>query len=638
MHQRNRRLAVAATATSAIAVIGALGSGIASPRMARADTSGVSFTSVPSSAAIVAHYTVTPTQRGGTSPGGASTGGADSNDQFPDLSKPTGQAPDAPASFTAAAAPATGSGADPSGLDPTTGPAPNTTASFSGMQGSNKICNYFARGCNPPDMAIAASPTWVFQGANSSFEVLSPSGTVQPGWPVTANTFFQVPLATEGDGVTPCDAQHNRTPFMSDPRAFYDPADNRFWAAYLQVQGAFGASPDCKTVKSFYWIAVSQTGDPRGNWNVYQFDMKGATTFVADYTQIGITSNALLFSGNMFNTDPKTAPNDPFYAQIFEANKHQMERGEANFTAMGFKRIFGFGPGVTAANVGPFFADTLQPVSPLTGSQDQGNGSSDAFFLSNNDGPDLLTGHLCTSAADACRGVILWRMSNPTAHDNGGPAPTFSGTLLPDTQPFYTAPRSDQPSCNRCVDSNDLRIPAMVTQRGNTIYTAWDTGINNGTQVVPGIITADVSLGDEGDSSSPSVSNSTLFNFTGDDAASYPALLPRPDGSVLMVYEHMSHATFPEARYTLRGADQSSFTSAGRVLKAGEASYRPTLCGTAALPVCRWGDYEAAGLDGTGRAWLAGQYANTNTDPNVAPAFGRNWGTWMVAIGTSGSD
>ena len=615
----NHRISKLAAAASAGALIAAYASGVVGLGIAQADTSAVSFTSVPASAAIVSHYAVTAAGRAGTSSAGQAASGANSNDQFPDLNKPGGQAPRAAARLNNATPAAAG---NPVQLSSSRG-TPKTRASFIGMQGSNAICNYFAKGCNPPDMAIAASTKWVFQGANSSFEVLSTSGQVQPGWPVTADRFFRVAPATNADG-TPCDQAHNRTPFMSDPRAWYDAADGRFWAAYLQVQGAFGASPDCNTVKSFYWIAVSQTGDPRGTWNVYQFDMMGGTTFAADYTQIGITKDALLFSGNMFNTDPSTAATDPFYAEVFEANKAQMERGKADFTALGFKRIFGFGPGAPAGN--KFFADTLQPVSPLTG------GASDALFVSTDDGPDLLTGNGCTSAADACRGLILWRMTRPTAHDEGGPAPSFSGTLV-DTKPFYTPPTSDQPSCQQCVDSNDLRTPAMVTRRDSTVYMAWGTGIDNGTQIVPGIITADIHLR-AGEDNTPTASTS-YFNFAGDDAATYPALLPQSNGSVVMVYEHMSSAVFPEARYTVRGADQSSFTSAGRVLKAGEASYRPTLCGTALIPVCRWGDYEAASTDGSGHTWFAGQYANSNTDPSAAPAFGRNWGTWIGEIGSN---
>jgi hypothetical protein len=108
-----------------------------------------------------------------------------------------------------------------------------------------------------------------------------------------------------------------------------------------------------------------------------------------------------------------------------------------------------------------------------------------------------------------------------------------------------------------------------------------------------------------------------------------------------MVYERMGHTINPETLFTVRSADQANFTKAGRLLKVGEASYRPTVCGLPPPPpappgsppvLCRWGDYEATSFDGAGGIWFAGEYANSHTDPNTAPWFGRNWGTWIGSV------
>ena len=101
-----------------------------------------------------------------------------------------------------------------------------TTSSFIGQQGSATTCSYFGRGCNPPDMGLAASSQFVLQGVNTQWEVLDSKGNVQPGWPVSAQSFFGVPNATGVDG-QPCDTAHQSQPFLSDPRALYDPADGR---------------------------------------------------------------------------------------------------------------------------------------------------------------------------------------------------------------------------------------------------------------------------------------------------------------------------------------------------------------------------------------------------------------------------
>jgi hypothetical protein len=600
MHQRTRRTAIITAAASTLILTGV----VARPTTAGAHLPGrsaVTFTSTPVTSTIVSHSTVTPAMRSQSSVHSARNG--DAQDQLPDL---------APKDYLfehdGAVALARPEARPPQAWTHGGGGTPRTTARFIGQQGSNITCSYFANGCNPPDMAIAASPLYVMQGVNTRWEVLDPRGHVLPGWPVSAQSFFNVP---DQPG---CDPTSGNQPFMSDPRAFYDAADHRFWAAMLQVEGAIGLAPDCPPL-TLYWIAVSRTSNPSGAWNVYAFEMSHGTPFTADFTQIGVKRHALFFSANMFGL------HGGMYAEVFEANKAQMESGRADFTADGFANIQGNGPGLPIAGRGPFLADTLQPVSDLDG------GSSVGLFVDTVDGPDLVSGHLCSSQADACHGMILWRMSNPTAHDRGGPAPTFTGTYLPNTKAFSFPPPADEPSCSECVDGNDLRIPAMPMMFDGTIYTGWGTGFDNGTHVVPAILWAQVNV-----QGREAYTRTGYFALPGDNAATYPAFLPITPSRIAMVYEHMSSSTNPEAKYVTHGSG-APFTGTGRVLKAGEASYRPSLCGTATLPVCRWGDYEALSFDGRGRVWMAGQYANSNTDPNVAPFFGRNWGTWIGAIG-----
>ena len=67
--------------------------------------------------------------------------------------------------------------------------------------------------------------------------VLSDSGTVQEECCI-----FGVPNVTNANG-SPCDVASGSQPFLSDPRAIYDPLQHRFWAAMLQVEGGLGIAP-----------------------------------------------------------------------------------------------------------------------------------------------------------------------------------------------------------------------------------------------------------------------------------------------------------------------------------------------------------------------------------------------------------
>jgi hypothetical protein len=596
-----------AAASSVAAVFAALAVAT-SPGTAAATTTPVAFTSQPTSAEIVAHYVVSPFSAG---PGHASA----STDESPLAPKwPKGNGPASVINNSSGVSGSSGSGT-------ATTATPSPSASFIGQQGSAKTCPYFGQGCNPPDMALAASPQFVFQGVNMQFEVWDTAGNPLVT-PVNAQGFFGVPSVTNADG-TPCDTAHKSQPFMSDPRALYDAADGRFWAAMLQVEGAqaFGVALDCP-YKSVYFVAVSQTNDPRGKWNVFEFNMEidiNGQKFAADYTQLGINSQAVYFSGNMFGES------GGFFAELFEANKAQMEKGQAHFTADGFFNLRGTGPGAPASR--PFLADTVQPADNL----DNSAGTSETF-IGTMDGPDVVTGNSCGfrngggGFNDSCSGVVVWTMANPIGHDSGGPAPTFGGTLVP-SLPFLVNVPFDQPSCNLCVDANDLRIPATPVIRNGVLYAAWGTAINNGnnsSHPTPGIEWEQVKLSDLS-----TVSN--YYNFSGDDSVTYPVLMPDSTGGVTMLFERSSSTVFPETRFIVKGAGDANFAGTGQLLKAGESSYRPTLCGKA-IPVCRWGDYEAASFDGSGHIWFAGEYANLFQGVSTPPAFGRNWGTWIGAI------
>ena len=374
------------------------------------------------------------------------------------------------------------------------------------------------------------------------------------------------------------------------------------------------ASAKCSTHPG----TCSQGGRWASRGNVYEFDMSLGQPFIADYTQLGINGQAVYFSANMFEANP---PFNFAYAELFEANKAKMERGEGDFTADGFFNLRANGPGLNATT-GPFLADTVNPALNI----DRSAGGTEVF-VDTLDGPDPVSGHGCTSAADSCKGLILWKMTNPVGHDRGGSAPVLTGTYVPNIKPYVFSPAADQPSCNACIDALDLRVTATPVVRDGNVYAAWETAINNGNQIVPGIEWAQVRIANAGAENS---AESGYYNFSGDTAVSFPALMPDGKGNLVMLFDLMSHNVFPQTRFVIRDGN-GQFTGQGVLIKAGESSYRPQLCGVA-IPVCRWGDYSASSFDGQGGIWVAGEYANHYDGLNTAPAFGRNWGTWIASV------
>lgn len=456
---------------------------------------------------------------------------------------------------------------DPAGFTP--GPL----ASFAGLSNSPATCPYFGNGCAPPDMAIAASSSFVVQAVNTSVAVYSTSGVIKPGFPKDFTHFFRVPPPTPAG----CDPGG---PFTSDPRAFYDPVKGRFWLIALQLEDPplLGTPCDVKTV---FWAAVSKTSDPTGGWNVYAFDMQfGASPKqVADFTQIGLDASAFYFGGNMYDA----AAVFYNYDEVFAADKAKMEAG-VPVVAHGLKKI----------RINGVYVDTLQPVlvegpSPSVGL------FVDAFNINSGGG-------VCSSG---CSGINVFAMKGAlTAH------PTLTFKTAP-SMTYTLSSLADQPGAPSSVETSDERISGSPVLSGGAITWAHETAVSHGSTTVPGIHWGQVkpTISATGIITAASTTQEGIVSFTGGRAATFGTLMPDKTGDLLMVFDSMSSTIFPGEYYTSRlSSDPAGRFGPPKTIKKGVATF--TFCGSGG---CRWGDYEATGYDGMAgdNIWFASQYSNS---------------------------
>ncbi len=436
---------------------------------------------------------------------------------------------------------------------------PTTNANFAGQ---GDTC-----GCEPPDQALAASSSWVFQGVNTSFAVYNTSGTLQTGWPKTSINFFGIPKPSPSGCAS--------SPFTSDPRAFYDPKGGRFWAAMLEVEGAFGVNSNCTEVTR-YWVAVSKTGNPNGAWNVYDFNMatSGCPTCAADYTEFGFDQTAIYFSGNMFNQSGTSY----VYAESFSALKSPMASG-SSVTAYGFYDFTANGVAV----------DTVQPVENEA-SSGPGAGLLINSFDMYGDGT-----HDCVTTA--CSGVVVWAIAN------AGKSTTSASGVIISTKSYILPPQADEPGCAGCVDTNDTRISGTPVYQQGLISFSLNTGLNNGTQVVPAAFWGQVKPTVSGGTiTGGSIFQSGIIHYSGDRSAFFGALMATSSGNLLMVFDTMSSSIYPSIMYATRlTTDTLGKFESALYLKKGSAATLDT----------RWGDYEATSYDGSSNnTWFSAQYSN----------------------------
>jgi len=154
------------------------------------------------------------------------------------------------------------------------GIAASVVANFDGVTNINGVL--------PPDTNGDIGPNDYVQWVNLSFAIYDRSGTLLYG-PAAGNTLW----ANFGTITDPC-----RTTNNGDPIAQYDHIADRW------VMSQF-ALPNYPSGPFYMCIAVSETGDPTGVWNRYEFLINN--TKMDDYPHLTVWPDGYYLSVNQFN-------------------------------------------------------------------------------------------------------------------------------------------------------------------------------------------------------------------------------------------------------------------------------------------------------------------------------------------------
>ena len=98
----------------------------------------------------------------------------------------------------------------------------------------------------PPDQGLCTDGTFVMEAINLAAAVYDATSDKMLSGPVYLNDFF---------GVDPAD-------FTSDPRCYFDPPTQRWFVTLTDLGSATNAT-------TAILVAVSQSSDPRGSYNLY---------------------------------------------------------------------------------------------------------------------------------------------------------------------------------------------------------------------------------------------------------------------------------------------------------------------------------------------------------------------------------
>jgi hypothetical protein len=552
--------------------------------------------------------------------------------------------------------------------------AKSTPAFTSGFEGLNHYQQRYARGGNqfsiePPDQGLCVGNGYVVEAVNDVLNVYSTSGqsvlpdntatNVVAGFPrnvnhaVDLNSFYGYPAAINR-------ATGAFGPELTDPTCLYDAATQRFFLVVLTLDRV-GTTGDQSTVNHLD-LAVSQTSNPTGPWNIYKIDVTNDGTntggsnpgpYLGDYPHIGadaygvyITTNAYPWCCNGFSG-----------AQVYAMSKAQLAAGAAGVTLVHLDTSGMVNAPSDAGSTQPGF--TVWPAqSPGTTSFDLNAGGTE-YFLSSNAADEAQKPVSGAAGTRTSTQLVTWALTNTSSLGSSAPALTLTNRVstvgaygVPPKQqqpgsgsaPGVNSPQgyclNDEttqtiagPGCWRLlvstaahnatrpevvttIDANDTRMQQVMFANGK-LWGALDTALNpDGGPARAGIAWYVVKPSVDTGSLASKVALQGYLGSAGYDFA-YPAIGVTPSGRGVMAFTATGNSLFPSAAYApidaIVGAGPWNVVPGGQGQGTddGFSGYKAQRFPNPVRP--RWGDYGAAAVDGSS-VWVASEYVAAACD------------------------
>ncbi len=549
------------------------------------------------------------------------------------------------------------------GQSVSSGPKAKSNPVFNfGFEGLNHYQQRYSRGGNqfsvePPDQGLCVGSGYVVEVVNDVFNVYSaatgasllPDNTatnIVGGFPrnvdnaIDLNSFYGYPPAiNRSTGI--------RGQFVTDPSCIFDTQTQRFFLVALTLEtvpttGAF-------TTVNHLDLAVSQSSNPTGGWNIYRINVTNDGTntggvnpgpYLGDYPHMGIDANGVYLTTNAY----PWKENGFSGAQIYALSKAQLAAGAANVNIQHIDTSGMVNAPSDAGSTQPGF--TVWPAqSPGTQFNTSNNGTE--YFLSSNAADEAQNPVTGAPGPRTSNQLIVWTMTNTASLNTANPAVSLSNRILTVGQ-YGVPPKQQQPGSGaapgttvpqgHCLndtttvlfngatgcwkllvgatahgagpevvaspDSNDTRMQ-QVTWANGKLWGALDTAVNpDGGPQRAGIAWYVVN---------PSVPKIVIAGYLGASGHdfTYPAIGVTQSGRGVMAFTDTGDTTYPSAAYA--GIDALVGVGAWNDVPGGTgAAADDGFSGYAQQnfpnPIrSRWGDYGAAAVDGKS-IWIASEY------------------------------
>ena len=455
----------------------------------------------------------------------------------------------------------------------------------------------------PPSQGLAVANGYILEAVNNAIQIYSLTGV--PQLPVALSTNQLFGLAPAIDRTTFING-----PFPTDIRAFWDP-DIRRWFVLQRIAANDGAGNPVAT--SRIYLAVSQTDNPTGTYNIYSMDttnpLHAGCPCLPDFPQIGADQYGFYISSNEFN----------FYNQFVDASilaisKASLAAGIGSPTAFEF-----FVPYSR-------YEFTIHPATtPPGAAYFQQNGGVEYFVSSQPVSPDSA--------------MAVFAMSNTSSLATAIPSLTLTETIVP-TLAYSSPPSATQAqgplpygstlgfSSPRPLDGADSRLLSVVYSGGRLYVTLGTQVVDSGNNLLAGGAYVVISLANRGGQITASALRQGYLMVNGNHLLR-PAITVDAQGRGAIVFTLTGPGYYPSAAFV----PFSAFSAGGTVQIAGRGGVPGDgFTGYDYPYVARWGDYSSAVIGDDGRIWLATEYIPSNA-ANQYPLSGfANWGTSIIAV------
>jgi hypothetical protein len=443
----------------------------------------------------------------------------------------------------------------------------------------------------PPDQALCVGNGFVFEGVNDAFAVYAENGRLLAG-PAQANAFYGVDFSLN----------------VSDPRCIYDSASNRWFVTMTEYDNFFS--------DNHLKIAVSQTGDPTGLFNLYDINvtndgsdfLAGDCPCLGDQPLIGADANGFYVSTNSFGLLSFEGP------QIYALSKAALAAG-APAAAVHFDQLSFLLPS-------PEVAFSIQPSTTPPGARF----ASGTEFLAESMGTFKRESQLAvwtvnnTQAIDTNPGSLSMSLAvTPSevyvlpvpARQKVGPTPRAETAALSDTQ--FGGNEQD-------LDGDDTRLQQVTYLNGQLWTTVGTASVATGTPVRDAAAWFVINVSNPPGGPTAAIAAQGYVAGPANSHLIYPALTVNANGAAAMVFTLTGPTYFPSAAFwNFRSPSSIHMLFPGNAAQDGFAAY--------GFNQPRWGDYSAAAVGSDNRIWMATEMIPGGFRKNAA-----NWGTFVARL------